>query len=46
MALKHIEDAQSINDLDYPAKYFKGTKYELNIINACTAKKDMEGWSA
>ncbi|MCU4634899.1 ATP-binding protein [Acinetobacter sp. WU_MDCI_Abxa265] len=46
LALKHIESAQSFNDLDYPANYFKGTKFEQNIINACTAKKDMEGWSA
>lgn len=46
IALKHIEAAQSPNDLDYSANYFKGTKYEQNILNACTAKKDMEGWSA
>lgn len=46
IALKHIEAAQSPNDLDYSANYFKGTQYEQNIINACTAKKDMEGWSA
>jgi hypothetical protein len=46
LALKHIEAAQSPNDLDYSANYFKGTKHEQNIINACTAKKDMEGWSA
>ncbi|EJB8487588.1 ATP-binding protein [Acinetobacter baumannii] len=46
IALKQIEAAQSPNDLDYSANYFKGTKYEQNILNACTAKKDMEGWSA
>lgn len=46
LALKHIESAIRISDLDYPTNYFKGTKYEQNILNACTAKSDMEGWTA
>lgn len=46
LALKHIESALRISDLDYPTNYFKGTKYEQNILNACTAKSDMEGWTA
>ncbi|MCU4423196.1 ATP-binding protein [Acinetobacter sp. WU_MDCI_Abxb74] len=46
IALKHIEAAQSPNDLDYSVNYFKSTKYEQNILNACTAKSDMEGWTA
>jgi len=46
MALKDIEHAKSTNDLDKPAKYFRGSKYETQILNACQAKSDMEGWSA
>lgn len=46
IALKHVEAAQSPNDLDYSVNYFKGTKYEQNILNACAAKSDMEGWTA
>ena len=46
LALKHIESAIRISDLDYPTNYFKGTKYEQNILKACTAKSDMEGWTA
>jgi hypothetical protein len=45
-ALKDIQNAQSINDLNKPADYFRGTKYEQSILNACQAKTDMEGWSA
>ena len=45
-ALKDIQNAQSINDLNKPADYFRGTKYEQSILNACQAKMDMEGWSA
>lgn len=44
-ALKDIQNANQINDLNRPATYFKGTKYEQQILNACQAKSDMEGWS-
>ncbi len=46
LALKHIESAIRLSDLDHPSNYFKGTKYEQNILKACTAKSDMEGWTA
>ena len=46
LALKDIEHASTINDLTRPANYFRGTKYEQQILNACQAKSDMEGWSA
>jgi len=45
-ALKDIQSASHINDLNRPADYFKGTKYEQQILNACQAKSDMQGWSA
>jgi len=45
-ALKDIQSASHINDLNRPANYFKGSKYEQQILNACQAKSDMEGWSA
>lgn len=45
-ALKDIHQANNLNDLNRPSAYFKGTKYEQNILNACQAKSDMEGWSA
>lgn len=45
-ALQAIQSAQAAADLQYPAEYFKGTKYEQSILNACQAKSDMEGWSA
>ena len=45
-ALKDIHQANNLNDLKRPSAYFKGTKYEQNILNACQAKSDMEGWSA
>lgn len=45
-ALKDIQNASHVNDLNWPADYFKGTKYEQQILNACQAKSDMEGWSA
>ncbi|OTG82385.1 ATP-binding protein [Acinetobacter sp. ANC 4648] len=45
-ALAAIQNAQNENDLQYPAGYFKGSKYEQNILNACQAKMDMEGWAA
>ena len=44
-ALKDIQNAKSINDLNKPADYFRGTKHEQSILNACQAKSDMEGWS-
>lgn len=46
IALKDIQNAQNLNDLNRPADYFQGTKYEQHINNACQAKSDMEGWSA
>lgn len=46
IALKEIQHAKSIHDLNKPADYFRGTKYEQSILNACQAKSDMEGWSA
>ena len=45
-ALVAIQAAESPNDLKYPADYFKGGKYEQEVLNACQAKMDMEGWSA
>ncbi|EZQ11667.1 ATP-binding protein [Acinetobacter sp. Ver3] len=45
-ALRDIRNANHVNDLNRPADYFKGTKYEQQILNACQAKSDMEGWSA
>ena len=45
-AIAAIQNAQSSDELHYPANYFKGSKYEQNILNACQAKSDMEGWSA
>ena len=45
-ALAAIQNAQNSHDLEYPANYFSGTKYEIQISNACQAKADMEGWSA
>ncbi|MGB9190306.1 MULTISPECIES: ATP-binding protein [unclassified Acinetobacter] len=44
-ALKDIQNASHVNDLNRPVNYFKGTKYEQQILNACQAKSDMEGWS-
>lgn len=46
LALKDIEHAKSLKDLDKPANYFSNTKFEQLINNACQAKSDMEGWSA
>lgn len=45
-ALLDIQSAKSINDLNRPADYFKGSKYATQILNACQAKSDMEGWTA
>ena len=45
-ALQDIQNAKSIDDLNKPADYFRGTKHEQEILNACQAKMDMEGWSA
>lgn len=46
LALKDIKNASNANVLNRPADYFRGTKYEQQILNACQAKSDMEGWSA
>lgn len=46
LALQDIQKATNINALNRPAEYFRGTKFEQNILNACQAKSDMEGWSA
>jgi tRNA G18 (ribose-2'-O)-methylase SpoU len=46
LALQDIQNATNINALNRPADYFRGTKFEQNILNACQAKSDMEGWSA
>jgi len=45
-ALAVIQKAQSADELQYPADFFKGTKYEQQILNSCQAKSDMEGWTA
>jgi hypothetical protein len=44
--LQDIQKAPNINALNRPAEYFRGSKYEQNILNACQAKSDMEGWSS
>lgn len=44
-ALQDIQNAKSINDLNRPADYFKESKYATQILNACQAKSDMEGWT-
>lgn len=44
-ALEDIQNAKNLNDLNSPSSYFKGSKYETQILNACQAKSDMEGWS-
>lgn len=46
MALMDIQKAQSVDDLNKPASYFRGSKYETQILNACQAKSDMERWTA
>lgn len=45
-ALTDIQNATSLDGLNHPADYFRGSKYENQILKACQAKSDMEGWSA
>lgn len=45
-ALQAIHHTQNEADLATIYKRFKGTSFESQIVKACKAKKDMEGWSA
>lgn len=45
-ALQAIHQTQNEADLATIYKRFKGTSFESQIVKACKAKKDMEGWSA
>ncbi|MCH7294127.1 ERF family protein [Acinetobacter higginsii] len=45
-ALNAIHHTDKEADLGAIYKQFKGTRYEAQIVQACKAKKDMEGWSA
>ena len=45
-ALNAIHHTDKEADLGAIYKQFKGTRYENQIVQACKAKKDMEGWSA
>ncbi|MDV7635155.1 DUF1071 domain-containing protein [Acinetobacter baumannii] len=45
-ALQAIHHTQNEADLGTIYKRFKGTSFESQIVKACKAKKDMEGWSA
>ncbi|WP_391486061.1 DUF1071 domain-containing protein [Acinetobacter pittii] len=45
-ALHAIQHTQNEADLATIYKRFKGTSFESQIVKACKAKKDMEGWSA
>ncbi|MDC4632948.1 DUF1071 domain-containing protein [Acinetobacter baumannii] len=45
-ALHAIHHTQNEADLVTIYKRFKGTSFESQIVKACKAKKDMEGWSA
>lgn len=45
-ALNAIHHTDKEADLGVIYKQFKGTRYEAQIVQACKAKKDMEGWSA
>lgn len=45
-ALHAIHHTQNEADLATIYKRFKGTSFESQIVKACKAKKDMEGWSA
>lgn len=45
-ALNAIHHTAKEADLGAIYKQFKGTRYEAQIVQACKAKKDMEGWSA
>ncbi|MEB4802562.1 ERF family protein, partial [Acinetobacter soli] len=45
-ALKDIQFAKEKTALKPIYQYFKGTHFEQQIVKACKAKKDLEGWSA
>lgn len=45
-ALKDIQFAKEEAALKPIYQYFKGTHFEQQIVKACKAKKDLEGWSA
>lgn len=45
-ALQAIHHTQNEADLGTIYKRFKGTSFESQIVKACKAKKDMEGWNA
>ncbi|WP_416631397.1 DUF1071 domain-containing protein [Acinetobacter baumannii] len=45
-ALQAIHHTQNEADLATIYKRFKGSSFESQIVKACKAKKDMEGWSA
>ncbi|MBK0062185.1 MULTISPECIES: ERF family protein [unclassified Acinetobacter] len=45
-ALKDIQFAKEEAVLKPIYQYFKGTRFEPQIVQACRAKKDLEGWSA
>lgn len=45
-ALNAIHHTDKEAELGEIYKQFKGTRYENQIVQACKAKKDMEGWSA
>ena len=45
-ALNAIHHTDEEADLGVIYKQFKSTRYEAQIVQACKAKKDMEGWSA
>ncbi len=45
-ALKDIQFAKEETALKPIYQYFKGTHFEQQIVKACKAKKDLEGWSA
>lgn len=43
-ALVDISNAQSKAELANPYNYFRGTQFETQITNACSAKCDQMGW--
>lgn len=45
-ALRSIQTAQTKRDLGFIFTRFRGTKYESNIKDQCSAKTDQEGWNA
>lgn len=44
-ALVVIQNAKSREELAYPYSFFEKTEYAQQIINACKAKCDLEGWA-